>query len=342
MSRSASVLEGLSVADFGLGMPAALVCKFLREAGAKISRIEPPAGDPFYDIYPAYQVWQQHKEILPAGAGADAAIQLAADVDICVIGGEGHPDMEWSFDPLELVETNPRLVVVNIEAAPEITGEAPLPADELLAQARSGFSYEHFSDRPVMFNFPVATYGAVLNALFGVFAALVHREQSGEGQVVSVSLVEGALDACRSSWFTAENPDRHFMAAVPKNSRMTIFRCADGKYVHLMMGTPGAKERFYKLLDLKPGEFTDTLDDRGMPTGMGDPSTFWGDIDAFSMRISKYNSDEFIKLLWDNGFPCSLAQKPGDCWDDAQVAANEILETDEADRQYVGFPLKGL
>ena len=79
-----------------------------------------------------------------------------------------------------------------------------------------------------------------------------------------------------------------------------------------------------------------------MPTGMGDPSTFWGDIDAFSMPISKYNSDEFIKLLWDNGFPCSLAQKPGECWDDAQVAANEILETDEADRQYVGFPLKGL
>jgi crotonobetainyl-CoA:carnitine CoA-transferase CaiB-like acyl-CoA transferase len=342
MDNSASVLQGLTVTDFGLGMPAALVCKFLREAGAKIRRLEPPQGDPFYDVYPAYRVWQQHKDMIPPGAGTDSASDLVADADICVIGGEDYPGLSWKFDPQELVNANPRLILINIEAAPEVDGEPPLRANELLAQARSGFSFENFSDRPIAFNFPVASYGAILNALVGVFAALVHREQTGKGQVVSTSLVEGALDACRSTWFTAENPDPLFMAKVPKDSRMTIFRCADGKYVHLMMGTPGAKDRFHNLLGMKPGEFTDTLTDRGMPTGMGDPSQFWGDIDAYAKPIAQYTSDEFIALLVENELPCGLVEKPGDCWDNPQVAANGILETDDEGRQYVGFPIKGL
>lgn len=342
MNTPASVLRDLAVADFGLGMPAALVSKFLREAGAQVTRLEPPAGDPFYDVYPAYAVWQRHKDIMAPGAEDVSATDLVTDADICVIGGEDYPGLDWRFDAAELLAANPRLLAIDIEAAPPMAGEDPLPANELLAQARSGFCFENFSARPIAFNYPVATYSAVMNALVGVFAALVHREHTGQGQTISVSLVEGAIDASRSNWFTAENPDPLFMAAVPKDSRMTIFKCADGKYVHLMMGTPGAKERFLNLLDIKPGEFTDTLNDRGMPTGMGDPSMFWGDIDAFSRPISRYTSDEFIALLMENELPCAIVEKPGNCWSMPQVAANGTLKTDDSGRQYAGFPIKGL
>ena len=342
MDTSASVLQGLTLVDFGLGMPAALVSKFLREAGARVQRLEPPDGDPFYSIYPAYEVWQLHKELMPPGATADSVAELVAAADICVIGGEDYPGLEWRFDAREMLQSNPRLIVIDIEAAPEIDGEDSLPAHELLAQARSGFSFENFSNRPIAFNFPVASYGATFNALVGVFTALIHREQTGRGQVVSVSLVEGALDACRSSWFTADQPDPRFMTMVPKDSRMTIFRCGDGKYVHLMMGTPGAKDKFYKLLGLKPGEFADTLNDRGMPTGQGPAHQFWGDIEAFATVIANYSSAEFIALLLENELPCALVEAPGDCWSNPQVAHNGVLETDDKGRQYVGFPVRGL
>ena len=46
MADSGSGLRGLTVVDFGVGMAAALVCKFLREAGAEVLRFESAAGDP--------------------------------------------------------------------------------------------------------------------------------------------------------------------------------------------------------------------------------------------------------------------------------------------------------
>lgn len=324
-------------------MSTALIAKFIREAGAEIARCEPPGGDPFYDIYPAYAAWHdQGVGKCPAKDTADELQRWLADADICVIGGEDYPGLDWQFDASELLKLNSRLIVVEVTASPPIEGEDPPASHELLAQARSGMSFENFSDRPIAFNFPVATYGAVLNAITGVFVALISREQTGQGQIVSTSLIEGALDACRSMWYQAEQPDPLFMAMVPKDSRMTIFRCNDGKYVHMMMGTPGAKERFYQLIGLDPNEFTDTLNDRGMPTGRGEPSMFWGDIEAFAKPISKFSSDEFVRLLNDNGFPGIQVYEPGECWDMPQIGVNGILKTDSSGRQHVGFPINGL
>ena len=63
MTDTRAGLHELQVVDLGLGMPAGLVTKFLREGGARITRVEPPAGDPFYGVYPAYKVWRQGLEV---------------------------------------------------------------------------------------------------------------------------------------------------------------------------------------------------------------------------------------------------------------------------------------
>ncbi len=68
MTDSNVGLKGLKVVDLGLGMAAALVAKFLREGGALLTRVEPPAGDPFYDVYPAYAVWRRGCKVDRASA----------------------------------------------------------------------------------------------------------------------------------------------------------------------------------------------------------------------------------------------------------------------------------
>lgn len=343
MTHQATVLNDLEVVDLGLGMPAALVSKFLLEAGARVKRLEPAEGDPFYDLYPAYKIWQSGKEIETAAAQDGTVLDnWLQDADICVLGGEDYPGLDWHFAADQLQEKYPQLIVLQLQASMQVEGEAELPANDLLAQARAGLSYEHYSDRPVAFNFAAPTFGAVYNGIAGVFAALIARESTGKGQVVSTSLVEGALDACRSSWFRASRPEMPFMAMVPKDTRMTIFKCKDEEYVHLMMGTPGSKQRFYDLLGLNAEEIIDTLDDRGMPTGRGGIPTFWGDIDAFAKPIAEWTSTEFIELLQENDFPCVRVSQPGECWGLPQAVHNEIIKTDEDGRQYVGFPLKGL
>lgn len=343
MTSKASFLDGVSVLDLGLGMSSALVSKFLRECGADVTRFEPGGGDPFYAVYPAYRSWRNGVSVQSASGVDDPGIAEAAQTsDICIVGGEDFPQLEWRFDADALQAGNPRLIVVDIAAMPAVEGEEPIPAHDLLAQARSGFSYEHYSERPIAFGYLGPTYGAVLNALTGLLAALIEREASGKGQIVATSLVEGALDACRSQWFNAETKDLRFLARVPKDTRMTIFRCKDGRYVHLMMGTQGAKDRFYKLLDLDPEQVTDTLNDRGMPTGRGDPRMFWGDIDAFAKPIERWTSTEFIQLLQQNGFPCTLVSEPGECWSLPQVAENDTLATTPEGYRFVGLPIRGL
>lgn len=343
MDTPASFLQGLSIIDLGLGKPAALVTKFLAEAGATVHRIEPESGDPFYKRYPAYEIWHQNKDIEYLNEIDDILIagQLA-NADICVLGGEEHPDLEWALNSTDLAKRFPRLIILEIEATLPLETEEPLPANEILAQARSGLCYEHYSDRPVLFGLSAPVYGAALNAILGLIAALIERETSNQGQIVSTSLVEGALDACRPDWFQAESPDIRFNTRVPKDSRMTIFKCKDGKYVHLMMGTPNAKQRFYDLLGINPEEVNDTLTDRGLPTGKGDPRMFWGDIDTFAKPIANIDSKEFIKMLQENDFPCVLVSEPGECWDLPQMQQNKLIQTDSEGCQFVGFPIKGL
>ena len=343
MHTPASFLQDLSVIDLGLGKPAALVTKFLAEAGATVHRFEPESGDPFYKRYPAYEIWHQNKELGYLNKIDSILLyDQLANADICVLGGEEHPDLEWMLNSSDLAKRFPNLIILEIEATLPLETEEPLPANEILAQARSGLCYEHYSDRPVLFGFSAPVYGAALNAILGLMAALIEREISNQGQVVSTSLVEGALDACRPDWLQAENPDMRFNSRVPKDSRMTIFKCKDGKYVHLMMGTPNAKQRFYDLLGLNPEEVHDTLSDRGLPTGKGDPTMFWGDIDAFAKPIANFTSEEFIEMLQANDFPCALVLEPGECWDNPQVQHNKLIQTDSEGRQFVGFPVKGL
>ena len=63
MSNPKRPLDNLSVMDFGLGLPGALVTRMLADAGARIRRFEPSAGDPFYELHPCYSVWRRDAQI---------------------------------------------------------------------------------------------------------------------------------------------------------------------------------------------------------------------------------------------------------------------------------------
>jgi crotonobetainyl-CoA:carnitine CoA-transferase CaiB-like acyl-CoA transferase len=149
--------EGLRVVDLAVGMAPALVVRMLADAGAKVVRVPPPGGDPFYDVYPAYSVWKQNSSC----ASEDDLPSLLADADLCLIGGEDHPNLTWRHDPQQLCARNPRLIVVQIG---NLDGK---PSVDLLVQARLGLVYEQYNNRPVYIAARTPTYGAALTALLG-------------------------------------------------------------------------------------------------------------------------------------------------------------------------------
>src|SRR6266702_5518910 len=253
MTTSGKPLGNLSVVDFGLGLPTALVARMLADAGAQIRRIEPSAGDPFYELYPCYSVWRRDAQISRSESVAAAttpAADMLAKADVCVVGGEDFPGLDWKVDVEELARSHPRLVILEIAGYCHGTPEAKAPAVDLLVQAYSGLVHEQYSDRPMVYAMPAPSYGAALQGLVGLLSALVDREQTGKGQIVRASLFEGALSWLGHSWFMSDRSDWSMDLTVPKDVSQLMFRCADGKYLHFALVTANARAHVYGVLGI--------------------------------------------------------------------------------------------
>jgi crotonobetainyl-CoA:carnitine CoA-transferase CaiB-like acyl-CoA transferase len=340
MQQTAGALRDLKVVDLGLGMAAALVAKFLREAGADVTCVEPPAGDPFYGVYPAYEVWRRGLRRDDAAARADGRLhERLAAADICIVGGEDFPGIERRQDAAALQARHPRLVVLDIEGYPSGTRHAGRPACDVLVQARSGLAFEHYTKRPLLMSFEPASYGAALNGLAGLFAALLMRESSGRGQLVATSLFEGALSWPALLWVEAERPTPASKFVMPKDPWPLIFRCADGVWLQIVLGSAGSKGRLYRILEIN--DPTVDINDSGMPKPTGDPKNFFGDIDVLARHVAKFQSTKLLEAIWGAGLPAEPVLAPGACWDDPQVVHNQIIVTESDGTRHVGHPVYG-
>jgi crotonobetainyl-CoA:carnitine CoA-transferase CaiB-like acyl-CoA transferase len=334
-----SELQELQVVDLGLGMAAALAAKYLLEAGASITRVEPPGGDPFYDYYPAYQVWRRGSRLDAEAARSETSLQaLLATADVCIIGGEDHPALEgWRRAAAELQAHNPKLVILDIQGYPPQTKHAGRPATDILVQARSGLAFEHYSARPLLMSFEPANYGAALQGLAALFAALFERERSGRGQIVSTSLYEGALMWASYLWVEAERPTPASNFVMPKDPWPLIFKCADGTYVQVVLGSAGSKGRLYRILEIN--DPTVDINDSGMPQPRADVRNFFGDIDVLAAHIARRDRAELLKAIWNADLPAEPVLPPGGCWEDEQVRHNGIIVRDPDGIHHVGHPV---
>ena len=339
MAKPMDPQSELVVVDLGTGMAPALVTKFLIESGAKTTRLEPASGDPFYSIYPAYEIWHRDTEILKVDDhSANTLNALLAKADVCITGGEDFPGLKWAHDAATLSHHNPRLVVLDIAGYPRSSKNSRRPARDILVQARSGLSYEHYSQRPLLMSFEPANYGAALHGLAGLFGALYERERSGRGQVVSTSLYQGALTWVASFWCEATKPTPGFKFFMPIDPRPTVFRCADGRYLHIILGSTGSKGRLYRILGINDPAVD--INDSGIPKPTSDPRNFFGDIDLLTSYFKDRHSLEILEKMWEAGMAAEIVNAPGECWDDTQVQYNGIIARDLDGTRHVGHPVK--
>lgn len=329
----------MKVVDLGFGMSAALIARFLRHCGMSVTRFEPATGDPFYRIYDAYVAWHRGMTVIAVDDPHDEAVRAALeDADILIVGGEDHPDVSWKIDPLDLARQYPRLVIVDLADYPRNGPFQPRPAVELLVQARSGLVNEQYSDRPMGYAFPAATYGSAMQALVALFAALFERDRSGLGQIVSSSMLEGALMWCIWDWSLAERPDRAFASNAPKNPRPTIFRCADGTYIHIVIGSRGSKGGLYRILGIDDPNVG--AEDSGMPGPDAPPEKYFGDIDTIAPYVARWRSDDLLRACAEARIAAAPVLAPGVCWADPQVATNGIIVTADDGSRHVGHPIR--
>jgi crotonobetainyl-CoA:carnitine CoA-transferase CaiB-like acyl-CoA transferase len=327
-----SAVQDLRIVDFGFGMSAALVAKQFAELGAHVSRIEPESGDPFYDVYPAYQFWRRRAVL----ERPECAAKLLENADLCIIGGEDFPGLAHERDAEALSRRYPKLIVLRLTGYPDDDDRAR-PAVDLLAQARTGMVYEQFSQRPIAAAFPLPSYGAALQGLIGAWVALIERERSGRGQIVTSSLAAGAAMFWGPFWMKAEKADAGFTGITPRDVRHLILRCAGDEYVQITLGVPGAVAKVYTALGIP-----DAVDpnDRGMPDHTRGPANFFGYFDLLNAYAQRHSRPELVQALRAAGVPAEAVLPPGESWDEEQTRLNGVIETYADGWCAVGSPLR--
>ncbi len=196
----AGVCDGLNVVEYGSASAAASMAGMvLADAGARVIKIEPPGGDRLRVANPSgFLVWNRGKESVVANLrtpeGQDRLRRLAADADVVIEGFAPGTTAGWGIDANALRATNSRLVHCSITGFGPTGPYAMLKGYDSLVAAKAGLTargaFGH-RDGPILFPVPWGSFGSAMQSVAGIMGALLVREQTGRGQSLDATMVNG-------------------------------------------------------------------------------------------------------------------------------------------------------
>lgn len=125
---ASSLLAGLRVVTTAPNLPGPAACARLRDLGATVTKVEPPAGDPFESYCPAWYA-SLHEEVtvqrldLKSDAGRAVLDRMLAESDLLVTAQRPSALARMGLGAREIAERFPRLCHV------AITGHGPPRAE---------------------------------------------------------------------------------------------------------------------------------------------------------------------------------------------------------------------
>jgi crotonobetainyl-CoA:carnitine CoA-transferase CaiB-like acyl-CoA transferase len=231
----------------------------LADMGARVIKVEPPAGDSTRVMAGArgsdsgaFNAVNRGKLgivlNLATDKGREVFTRLARSADVLIENYRPGVMARLGLDYAALSAENPRLIYASISGYGQTGPWAGKGGFDLIAQGLSGIMSVTGSPGgpPVKAGVPLTDLGAGLFATIGILAALHHRAQSGRGQHIDTSLVDAGL--AMSVW---EVTDYVTTGQVPgpigSAHRLTApyqaFQCGDG---HITIGAANDRN-FVKL-----------------------------------------------------------------------------------------------
>ncbi len=199
-------LEGITVVAVEQAVAAPLCTARLRDAGARVIKIEREGGDfaRGYDTAAkgdsSYFVWlNQGKESVvldfKTPSGARLLRHMIAGADVFVQNLAPGALARAGFGSAALREAYPRLVTCEISGYGDVPAMAGMRAYDLLVQVESGLAEVSGGPNEIgRIGVSVCDIGAGMTAHAAIVEALFRRERSGEGAALEVSLFDVAAE----------------------------------------------------------------------------------------------------------------------------------------------------
>jgi formyl-CoA transferase len=243
----AGPLAGLKVVEMGQLIAGPFAAKTLADFGADVVKIEPPgAGDPLRNwrlLKNGTSVWWQVQSRNKRSMALDLrqpeaqeiVRQLAAEADVLIENFRPGALEGWGLDPQQLVERNPRLVVLRISGYGQTGPYRDRPGFGVVGEAMGGL--RHLTAEPgrvpVRVGVSMGDTLAALHGVIGILMALHERQRSGRGQVVDVALYEAVFNCMESllpeysAFGAVRGPGG---SALPGIAPSNAYLCSDGGY----------------------------------------------------------------------------------------------------------------
>ena len=205
------ILEGIRVLDLTNVLSGPFASQHLALCGAEVIKIENPNGGdlarklgnvPEFNkqlMGTSFLAQNSNKKSLTINLkeedGKTIFRKLAETADVVIENFRPGVMKRLGLSYQQLSEINPGLVYCAISGFGQEGPDALKPAYDQIIQGLSGVMSINGDEtlNPLRAGFPVCDTVGGLNAAFAVMAALLHRERSGEGQFIDVSLLDSIM-----------------------------------------------------------------------------------------------------------------------------------------------------
>jgi crotonobetainyl-CoA:carnitine CoA-transferase CaiB-like acyl-CoA transferase len=253
------------VLDVSTILAGPLCCQILGDFGADVVKIEHPRmGDSMRghgrqkDGVPLWwkEISRNKRTVglnLKEPAGAEVFRRLAATADVVVENFRPGTLERWGVGPEELRAINPGLVLVRLTGFGQTGPYSGRPGFGTLAEAMSGFAaLTGWPDGPpTLPSFGLADSICGIAASSAALMALRHRDRTGEGQVVDLSILEPIMTAVGPGPTVYQQlgivDSRHGNRST-NNAPRNTYRTSDGSWVAVSTSAQTIAERVLHLV----------------------------------------------------------------------------------------------
>jgi crotonobetainyl-CoA:carnitine CoA-transferase CaiB-like acyl-CoA transferase len=334
-------LQGVTVVEFGGFIAGPFAGQLLGDYGARVIKVEPPAGDPMRSwgvLHEGRSLWwpgiARNKESvvldLKDASDRELARSLCLQADVVLENFAPGRMAGWGLDYASLAPDNPGLVMAHVSGFGQDGPRANDRGFGSVAEAMGGLrALMGFPDRPpVRAGISLGDEVAGMFAVIGTLAALNERNRTGVGQEVDVALYESVFALTESlipDWELGGVARARTGSTLPGVAPSNVYRTRDGVEVLIAANSDGLFQRLCKAMD-RPELATDdayrTHQARGTNAVALDQC-----IQAWSATLT---AEELEDMLDEHEIPRGRIFTPADIVTDEQYAAREMVSRVEA------------
>jgi crotonobetainyl-CoA:carnitine CoA-transferase CaiB-like acyl-CoA transferase len=335
-------LEGVTVLEFSTMITASFAAMQMSEQGARVIKVEPlSAGDPLRyigatkgGISSLFANCNRGKESIRVDikteAGQALIREMVPEVDVVIHNFRPGVMDRLGLGSEVLRELNPRLIYTAISGFGNTGPKSSSPAYDPVIQAQSGITATQGKDEPAFFRTLICDKITAYTACQAVTSALYHREKTGDGQHIDLSMLDAGLFFIFPDGFQNHTLLDEDVAPQPLlvDLLYELTKTKDGA-VTISAGTAEQQARALTAIGMEHL----LADER-----FNDMDKLLANIEAYKALVAgeylKYTTDEVIAKMEGADVPCAR------CLDRDQVLAQEQLQANGS-VEVIDHPLMG-